>query len=58
MEKFNAFLLIKQQYKDISRNPINSFGISVGLINDNDIFNWRLLFLVLQILHIKMDFLF
>ncbi len=40
-EKFNAFRLIKQQYKDISRNPINSFVISVGLINDNDIFNWR-----------------
>ena len=40
-EKFNAFRLIKQQYKDISKNPITNCGITVGLINDDDIFTWR-----------------
>ena len=36
---FHALEYLRDQYYDISRNPISNFGITVGLINDN-LFEW------------------
>lgn len=39
--KQNALTRIKKEYNDINQNPISNIGVSVGLVNANDLFLWR-----------------
>ena len=41
MTKLNAMKRIKEEYKSLSEKPIMNFGITVGLCNENNIFEWR-----------------
>jgi ubiquitin-conjugating enzyme E2 D/E len=40
-KKLSAMKNLKEQYKDLRNNPIANIGLSVGLIDEDDIFNWR-----------------
>ena len=40
-EKLNASKIIKAQLNEICRYPIPSISLTVGLINDDDIFTWH-----------------
>ena len=42
MENMEAMKIIKKQYIDISKYPITSIGLTAGLFNDDDYFNWKL----------------
>ena len=39
--KMNAINKIKEEYQDISKNPIGNIGVSVGLPNEDNIFEWE-----------------
>ena len=39
--KIQAMKLLKQEYKNLSDNPIASIGVSVGLFDENNIFEWK-----------------
>ena len=39
-EKQKALLQLKEEYQEISSNPIANIGVSVGLVNDN-LFEWQ-----------------
>ena len=41
IEKINAMKKIKQEFKDINSNPISNIGVSVGLPNEDNIFEWQ-----------------
>ena len=40
-EKIKAMKKIKQEYTDINSNPISNIGVSVGLPNEDNIFEWQ-----------------
>ena len=40
-ERINALRMIKGELEDINRNPIVNLGISAGLADIDNIFNWR-----------------
>ena len=41
MTKLNAMKRIQEEYKSLSEKPIMNFGITVGLCNEDNIFEWR-----------------
>ena len=41
MEKIEAMRRIKEEYRDLNRHPNFDLGITVGLPNEEDIFNWN-----------------
>ena len=41
LEKITAMKLIKEEYKQISTNPIANIGVSVGLPDEDNIFEWQ-----------------
>ena len=41
MNKEAARQRIAQEFKDINRNPMANIGFSVGLPNENNVFEWR-----------------
>ena len=41
MEKIKAMKKIKEEYKEINSNPIANIGVSVGLPNEDNIFEWQ-----------------
>ena len=41
MEKIKAMKKIKEEYNDINKNPIANIGVSVGLPNEDNIFEWQ-----------------
>ena len=41
MEKNNALSIITQEFKSLSRSPLVNFGITVGLFNDGNLFEWK-----------------
>ena len=40
-EKLAAMKKLKEEYKEISTNPIANIGVSVGLPNEDNIFEWQ-----------------
>ena len=40
-QKINALKRITEEYKDLNKNPMINFGITVGLINDENMFEWK-----------------
>ena len=40
-QKIKALKRIKEEFNDISGNPISSIGVTVGLLDENNIFEWR-----------------
>ena len=40
-QKIKAMKKIKEEYKDINSNPISNIGVTVGLPDDDNIFEWR-----------------
>jgi len=40
-EKIKAMRKIRDEYKDINSNPISNIGVSVGLPNEDNIFEWQ-----------------
>ena len=39
--KLQAMKNIREQYNDLRNNPIANIGLSIGLIDEDDIFKWR-----------------
>ena len=39
--KLSAMKDIMEQYNDLRNNPIANIGLSIGLIDEDDIFKWR-----------------
>ena len=40
-QKIKAMKRIKEEYKEINSNPIANIGVTVGLIDEENIFEWR-----------------
>ena len=40
-EKMNAMKIITEEYKEFIRDPSASLGITVGLFNEDNIFEWK-----------------
>ena len=40
-QKKNALNRIAEEYKSLNRSPLVNFGITVGLFNDDDLFQWK-----------------
>ena len=40
-EKMNAMKIITEEYKEFIRDPSASLGITVGLFNENNMFEWK-----------------
>ena len=40
-QKIMAMKQIKKEYEEINKNPNSNTGVTIGLINENDIFKWR-----------------
>ena len=40
--KLKAMKQLKKEFDDLQRNPITSLGVTVGLINPNNIFKWKI----------------
>ena len=40
MKKIEAMKRIKKEYRDINKYPISNLGITAGLFEEDDIFNW------------------
>ena len=40
-QKINAMKRISEEFKQLNRSPIAGFGITVGLFNDDNIFEWK-----------------
>ena len=40
-QELDAMRRIKQEYIDLSNNPNPNIGVTVGLLDEDDIFNWR-----------------
>ena len=40
-QKKNALNRIAEEYKQLNRSPLVNFGITVGLFNDDDLFQWK-----------------
>ena len=38
--KLNAMKQLKKEFNDLQTNPITSLGVTVGLVNQNNIFKW------------------
>ena len=41
MKKIEAIKRIKEEFKDLSTNPNPNIGVTVGLVNENNIFEWK-----------------
>ena len=40
-QKLEAMKRLQEEYKDLSRRPMVNFGITVGLEDDNNLFEWK-----------------
>ena len=40
-KKFRAIKILNEEYKGLQRNPLADIGLTVGLINGENIFEWR-----------------
>ena len=40
-QKLNAMKIITEEYKKLANDPSINFGITVGLLNEDNIFEWR-----------------
>ena len=40
-QKLNAMKIITEEYKRLSADPKVTFGITIGLFNDDNIFEWK-----------------
>ena len=40
-QKLQAMQRLQDEYKQLNRNPLNTFGITVGLYDDNNLFEWK-----------------
>ena len=41
-QKLEAMKYLKKEFNNLQNDPITSLGCTVGLINENDIFHWKL----------------
>ena len=39
--KINAMEIIRDEFKQLQRKPLSNFGITVGLFNEDNIFEWK-----------------
>ena len=39
--KLEAMKIIREEYKQLDRVPLTNFGITVGLFNEDNIFEWK-----------------
>ena len=40
-EKIIAMKRLKEEYKQLNNNPIANIGVTVGLVNEDNIFEWQ-----------------
>ena len=40
-EKIKAMSVITQEFKQLERSPLINFGITVGLVNEDNVFHWK-----------------
>ena len=55
-EKMNALKIISKEYKDLNKDPLVTFGITVGLFNEDNLFEWKCTIIGPKILFIKEDY--
>ena len=41
LEKINAMKRIREEFKDLNNNPISNIGVTVGLPDEDNIFEWQ-----------------
>ena len=41
-EKLEAMKLLKKEFEALKTNPITSLGITVGLVKENNLFQWKI----------------
>ena len=41
-KKHRAIKILKEEFKDLNRNPMINIGLTVGLINEDNFFEWRI----------------
>ena len=41
MEKINAMKKIKDEFRDLNSNPIANIGATIGLVDEDNIFEWQ-----------------
>ena len=41
LTKIDAMKRLQEEYKDLSRRPLINMGITIGLENENNLFEWR-----------------
>ena len=41
-EKLEAMKLLKKEFEALKTNPITSLGVTVGLVKENNIFQWKI----------------
>ena len=39
--KINAMKIIREEFKQLNRKPLSNLGITVGLFNEDNIFEWK-----------------
>ena len=39
--KINAMKIIKEEFKQLQRKPLSNLGITVGLFNEDNLFEWK-----------------
>ena len=39
--KLNAMKRLQEEYKELTRRPMQNFGITIGLVDENNLFDWR-----------------
>lgn len=40
--KIEGMERLRNEYKDLSRNPIINYGLTVGLVDNNDLYKWKI----------------
>ena len=40
-EKLNAMKILKKQYDELSKDCIDNIGVTVGLVDENNLFQWK-----------------
>ena len=40
-QRIQAMKLIKKEYEEINKTPNSNIGVTIGLIDENNIFQWR-----------------
>ena len=40
-KKLRAIKILNEEFKDLGKSPMSNIGVTVGLINEDNIFEWK-----------------